>query len=633
MMSEAQLPATAARHDADDERHSNAILAAASEKARSNSVEGDAQHYPNSNIENGHYPSMTYDKALASDDSVASAVLIKTIENDNMQTAQTASVSSAAVQSQQHHELSLPQMPENQSAKSNYISTKNDVNSRHPKHINTVNADSLSRKNQVDNTSHAMSAPMSVLGANSDRSDFFRGGGNNSSTSNHYNSNDKETPANTTLGKVKSWFAGGDKDDTSDNTALDYREFSTPGNDKRQKQKNTSDEYIEGDVELAINASNNNNDNNRRRQQYNDEEESVMRKCSFAYGSDSPETYKLPHKVPSIVHQYSNETNDENDNNGDIIDDEENQEYFGRDYQNRRINPHAMAHALTSRAKRTWTERRYRRRLRQSQFIPPNNNNNNTASENGNDIMNGRHSPSPTEVPSSFHYELTPEHRHAFLAAHAALNGKLANEQYRNRHANLREDGFENDLQFDLGHVNDSDEEVRADLTKSSLAIRGGLIRLPVDNVRLVCDEHLQPGILSIETRDMGGENGSGDGTKGYEMFGNANRYGNIHGNMMIGSIGGSGRGGRSKDRRQQSERIAENWKRHELAYVLTVDEHIYQRVAQEMGDANRVPCGIYFCCHETEGGGNHVGIEVAVLILLIIFILLVAGMIAWPTW
>ena len=149
---------------------------------------------------------------------------------------------------------------------------------------------------------------------------------------------------------------------------------------------------------------------------------------------------------------------------------------------------------------------------------------------------------------------------------------------------------------------------------------------MPVDNVRLVCDEYLQPGVLSIETRDMGGS--SSGGTKGYEMFGNANRYGNIHGNMMQGIGDGS-----IDDQRQKSERIAEVWERHELAYVLTVDQHIYQRVAQEMGDANRVPFGIYFCCHETGGGANHVGIEVAVLILLIIFFLLVAGMIAWPTW
>lgn len=652
-MSEAQLPATA--NDNDDHQVCNTALAsaaAAPEKARSsNSLAGeDTQHdhpkYENSHI---HYPTMTSSEAVADDDIIASSSSAavsrsaRSTVNDNTQTAPQPASSSVS-------STTAVLAPENNNQNNISGTHSNNVSTRHPiSHTNKViiiNGDSQqSRKknNEVGNVSHAMSAPMSVLGANSDRSDFFRGGINNSSTTNNqYNSNindeDTSSSTNTTIGKVKSWFAGGggDKDGTLDNTAHDYREFSTPGTDKRQKR---SDEYIEGDVELAINTTNNNNNNNssRRKQQYNDEEESVMEKCSFAYGSDSPEKYKLPHTIPSIDHQYSNnEVNDENDNNGIINaddnadNDEENQEYFGRNYQNRRINAHAMAHAITSRAKRTWTERRYRRRLRQSQFIPPNTTT--ATAENGHDTMNGQSPLSPTAAPSSFQYELTSEHRYAFLAAHAALNGKMANEQYMNRHANLRQDGFDNDLQFDLELANDSDEEVRADLTLSSLAMRGGLIRLPIDNVRLVCDEHLQPGILSIETRDMGGNNGSGDGTKGYEMFGNANRYGNIHGNMMRGSIGEGGGGG-NKDHRQQSERIAENWKRHELAYVLTVDEHMYQRVAQEMGDANRVPCGIYFCCHETEGGGNHVGIEVAVLILLIMFVLLVAGMIAWPTW
>ena len=611
-MTEAQLPATA-RDDADSHQ-SNNILAVASKQARnSGSIDGEVQHSNNDDDERAHYPTMASAEAVTDDDTGdSSAVSISaSAQNDNMQTAQ--------VQSQ--HQKSFPQTPEIQFSESGNVN-KNDVNERLSEHTNAVSDDSLWRKNEVNDTSQAMSAPMSVLGANSDRSDFFRGGNQSSATASaHYKkSNDEGTPTNNTaLGKVKSWFAGGDKEDTSDNTALDYREFTTPaGNDKRPKENTTSSEYIEGDVELASNTSDSNN--NRRKLQYNDEEEYVMEKCSFAYGSDSPEKYKSPHAIPSIDHQYSNEGkhDDEHDNNR-VIDDEENQEYFGRNYQNRRINPKAMAHAITSRAKRTWTERRYRRRLRQSQFIPPS-----TAADT--DDVNGHSSTSPTSVaPSSFHYELTSEHRYAFLAAHAALNGKLANEQYRNRHANLREDGFDNDLQFDIEQANNGEEEVRADLTKSSLAIRGGLIRLPVDNVRLVCDEHLQSGILSIETRDMGG--GGGGGTKGYEMFGNANRYGNIHGNMM------QGIGDGSIDQRQQSERIAEVWERHELAYVLTVDEHLYQRVAQEMGDANQVPCGIYFCCHETGGGANHVGIEVAVLILLVIFFLLVAGMIAWPTW
>ena len=40
-------------------------------------------------------------------------------------------------------------------------------------------------------------------------------------------------------------------------------------------------------------------------------------------------------------------------------------------------------------------------------------------------------------------------------------------------------------------------------VTRSSLAVRGGLMRPPADDVRLVCDPRPQPGIPSIETRGV----------------------------------------------------------------------------------------------------------------------------------
>jgi hypothetical protein len=87
--------------------------------------------------------------------------------------------------------------------------------------------------------------------------------------------------------------------------------------------------------------------------------------------------------------------------------------------------------------------------------------------------------------------------------------------------------GYDIDLDLDLNLTEErhGKEEIRADLTKSSLAIRGGQIRLPQDNVRLVMDSALQPGILSVETR-VGG-------SVGYENYGNGNRYGNINGSEI----------------------------------------------------------------------------------------------------
>ena len=85
------------------------------------------------------------------------------------------------------------------------------------------------------------------------------------------------------------------------------------------------------------------------------------------------------------------------------------------------------------------------------------------------------------------------------------------------------------------------------------------------------------------------------------------------------------------QQQKQQYQQQPQQWSRQELAYVLTVDERIYQRVVQEMGDSYRIPCGLYYCCHVTTGG-DHVGIGVAVAILSLLFVLLIAGMIAWPT-
>ena len=72
-------------------------------------------------------------------------------------------------------------------------------------------------------------------------------------------------------------------------------------------------------------------------------------------------------------------------------------------------------------------------------------------------------------------------------------------------------------------------------------------------------------------------------------------------------------------------------WSRHELAYVLTVDKDVYRRVVQESGDLYGIPCGMFYCNHDSESG-VHMGIGVAVGVLLGIYFMLV-HMIVWPTW
>merc|ERR1712008_292075 len=64
------------------------------------------------------------------------------------------------------------------------------------------------------------------------------------------------------------------------------------------------------------------------------------------------------------------------------------------------------------------------------------------------------------------------------------------------------------------------------------------------------------------------------------------------------------------------------------IQYVLTVDDDLYRRVVKEMA-YSRFPCGIYYCCHETDT--NKVNIWVAVGILSIIFLFLFVNTMIWP--
>ncbi len=69
---------------------------------------------------------------------------------------------------------------------------------------------------------------------------------------------------------------------------------------------------------------------------------------------------------------------------------------------------------------------------------------------------------------------------------------------------------------------------------RSSLVIRGWLICLPANNIWLVCDPWLQPGILSIKARDVPEK--SNNNIVGHKGCGNL-KYDNIHGSGGSGSV------------------------------------------------------------------------------------------------
>ena len=180
-------------------------------------------------------------------------------------------------------------------------------------------------------------------------------------------------------------------------------------------------------------------------------------------------------------------------------------------------------------------------------------------------------------------------------------------------------------------------------------------LRLPTDNVRLLMDPHLEPGILSVErvrvgvsedgvatlvgagiaaavpavpqlgmsrSRDDDEELDAGTGLETYPA--NAKLLDN-----------------RSEEEAEITQKLAGNtpskgtmakcpWKDEELHYVLTVDDDLYRRLVKEMADS-RTLCGIYYCCHTTEGEENRVSIGVALCVLFVVFTLLLVETIIHP--
>ena len=371
-----------------------------------------------------------------------------------------------------------------------------------------------------------------------------------------------------------------------------------------------------------------------------EEEERIMGECSFFYyrnmdsvGGGMATDDASP---PRGGHLVQDRDDDDNDNDEDY-DDCDNDDAHDADRLGRRRGhrldklapnlPRAAAlppRDVQTRARRRWTERRYRRRLRQSPQLGASRDHH--LRDRDDDEAGGDYSPyyRASAAEPRARDGLAEEHRRAFFAAHSALNGRLRDAPRRGGRV-----GPEYDIDYDLelAELGDDGDPSASDagegggggglVTRSSLAMRGGLIRLPADNVRLVCDPQLQPGILSIETTSPPGSRprtceDDGCGSKGRGRPGDPRRR---RRRRLRGPSKGEGDGPRQGG-------LA-------LAYVLTVDMQIYQRVVQEMGDSYRIPCGMYYCCHVTATGGNHVGIGVAVAILMLLFVLLIAGMIA----
>ena len=168
-------------------------------------------------------------------------------------------------------------------------------------------------------------------------------------------------------------------------------------------------------------------------------------------------------------------------------------------------------------------------------------------------------------------------------------------------------------------------------------------LRLPTDSVRLLMDPHLEPGILSVERVRVGKDgNIAGDdfaAAPAVPCLGMA-RSRDDDENLDAGTglesypateklLGDE----EAECQNHLSKKGPTNkcpWKDEELHYVLTVDDDLYRRLVKEMADSRTV-CGIYYCCHTTEGDENRVSIGVALCVLFVVFTLLLIETIIHP--
>ena len=168
-------------------------------------------------------------------------------------------------------------------------------------------------------------------------------------------------------------------------------------------------------------------------------------------------------------------------------------------------------------------------------------------------------------------------------------------------------------------------------------------LRLPTDSVRLLMDPHLEPGILSVERVRVGKDgNISGDdfaAAPAVPCLGMARSRDddeNLDAGTGLESYPATEKLLDDEDaecQNQSSKKGPTNncpWKDEELHYVLTVDDDLYRRLVKEMADSRTV-CGIYYCCHTTEGDENQVSIGVALCVLFVVFTLLLVETIIHP--
>jgi len=155
-------------------------------------------------------------------------------------------------------------------------------------------------------------------------------------------------------------------------------------------------------------------------------------------------------------------------------------------------------------------------------------------------------------------------------------------------------------------------------------------LQLPVDQVRLVMDADLEPGILSVQQwRDPKDEAQIQQMQLAQEEWQETNT---MTTDDETRSLTRSASAESYGDRKPRACSLPQTPERPPLNYVLTVSDDLYKQLVAEMSDAVTNPyCGFKRCCSNNEKE-EHADIGIAICIMTFTMILLLINTIIWPT-
>lgn len=200
--------------------------------------------------------------------------------------------------------------------------------------------------------------------------------------------------------------------------------------------------------------------------------------------------------------------------------------------------------------------------------------------------------------------------------------------------------------QRDMSNEKDTRLPAIADIRKSSLSYfhKGRVqMRLPTDHIRLAMDEYLEPGILIVERSWSQSEMNHKHKTQNQRkasseeikndaqmpLLEHSHQQDEIIVCETMRVMSDPDMATMDRDTQDDHDDI-EHQILEPLNYILTVDQSIYKRLLADIS-SSRMPCGLYYCCHDTVDHSKHVHIGVAITILSVVFTFIFVATCIWP--